>query len=60
MKENDTEGAPAEGAEQARGRRPYVAPCIEQSGDFERLVLACSHLPGPTKKTGCPLISQSS
>lgn len=26
-------------------RRPYEAPSIEETGSFERLVLACSHLP---------------
>jgi hypothetical protein len=26
-------------------RRPYEAPRVEETGDFERLVLACSNLP---------------
>lgn len=30
----------------ARPRKPYAAPAIEESGNFERLVLACTHRPG--------------
>lgn len=26
-------------------RRPYQTPAVEESGGFERLVLACSHTP---------------
>jgi hypothetical protein len=31
-----------------RARRPYSPPAVEESGSFERLTLACSHVPmGP-------------
>lgn len=33
------------GAAAAPRRRPYEAPAIEQSGSFERVVLACSQTP---------------
>ena len=26
-------------------KRPYEAPAVEETGDFERLVLACAHTP---------------
>ena len=40
-------------------RRPYEPPRIEESGEFERLVLACGHEPGGSGscnpgKTGTP------
>ena len=42
----DTKRSDQEPKEEA-SKRPYEGPRIEESGDFERLVLACSHLPGP-------------
>jgi hypothetical protein len=31
-----------------RARRPYSPPAVEETGSFERLTLACSHVPmGP-------------
>lgn len=32
-------------------RRPYTPPAVEESASFERLVLACTHL--PTGKDNC-------
>ena len=28
-------------------KRPYQKPLVEETGDFERLVLTCNHKPGP-------------
>ena len=28
-------------------RKPYVPPAVEESGEFQRLVLACARVPGP-------------
>jgi hypothetical protein len=33
------------------GRKAYAAPAVDQSGAFERLVLACTHL--PTSRGNC-------
>ncbi len=43
---DDTRPVAEHGASSASGyRRPYEPPRIEESGSFERLVLACGHTP---------------
>jgi hypothetical protein len=32
-------------SETERTRRPYTPPAVEETGDFERLILGCLHLP---------------
>ena len=33
------------GLREAKPRRVYTPPAVEETGSFERLVLACSHVP---------------